>query len=941
MLIRIMGLMGSSVSSKEVEALFFMYTSLDGDNWQWRNESLFGPKWNFTDPIDESDPCGGPAGPWQGVVCNSMLAIPCSEGNVSHCNIAGLELIKFGLKGQFPDATCDLIHLKSMELSRNNISGHLPSCVDKMNSLTSWSMKANAISGSIPSSFYSLTSLHIFIMSNNKLDGSILPEIGRLSHLNILDLGYNTLTGSIPLEMFDLIELRDLSLFFNFITGSFPSSIGKMTNLFMLDVDGNLMTGTIPPEVGSLGSLNYLPWGRNHFTGTIPPELGNLHNLYYFGFGHSRLTGTIPSELFQGNLSFLQDVNLVDNHLSGFIPSTIADLKSLQYIQLLDNKLSGNLPTEMGKMTQLVVLQFQNNKLTGKLSNMLWQASNMSMINLDLSGNNLSGDIPNELFQLPNVETISLSTNCFHGTLPDHICYARNLSVISFNSLSASSGCKTAYSLPGSKVLLNKAVGGTIPECVFQLPLIEIVHMSGNGFYGSIGDLPQSSKLNDFSLAHNQLTGTIPISIQHYPMVRMDLSYNRFTGDCSHFATNYTKLFRCPANSPDCSAFEGITKKLNLEVNRLSGGIPNHIAKGGRKINILTGNMFSCQYLPSKDPSFGQYTCGSSALNYSCYALIALIGTYLGVLGLFYWLWKTPDDGPGTGSESEHASIAAYMKKWGHDTSSNISLYCGFLNYRWKSKMPNVWHFNDTLSKIVRGSSIIVTLGFVCCLPVYALQVAEYGSDDGKYTTHKHSYWWVMSAMNTKGVLPALVFLFAWFCCMCVLIVDYGCRVLNQHARYHDNKDPQQQQRQRQQGATNTEPLNVKIKLWRKSEINHGGHDEEDIYVYIVLDWATYIICLAIVNSVVVIGANGLFLYCVRLHLSVTRQRLVELCFALFVNVWNLGLVPGFVFKPGVDMRHRVMIKTFISLFNSVVVPCFVTTLSDPDCFRVGDAFLH
>ena len=52
----------SSVSDVEWNSLRDLYESTDGQNWDWRNENLFGPKWDFT---YLTDPCNKNGTAWQ------------------------------------------------------------------------------------------------------------------------------------------------------------------------------------------------------------------------------------------------------------------------------------------------------------------------------------------------------------------------------------------------------------------------------------------------------------------------------------------------------------------------------------------------------------------------------------------------------------------------------------------------------------------------------------------------------------------------------------------------------------------------------------------------------------------------------------------------------------------------------------------------------------
>ena len=94
----------------------------------------------------------------------------------------------------------------------------------------------------------------------------------------------------------------------------------------------------------------------------------------------------------------------------------------------------------------------------------------------------------------------------------------------------------------------------------------------------------------------------------------IELSHNRIQGDLSVFE-----------NAKDI-------KQLDASVNRLSGTIPKSLLYLDR-IDILAGNAFGCSWgdryqLPSSDPSFEKYQCGSNLYDVSfyLYLVIAFLG---------------------------------------------------------------------------------------------------------------------------------------------------------------------------------------------------------------------------------------------------------------------------------------------------------------------------
>ena len=112
--------------------------------------------------------------------------------------------------------------------------------------------------------------------------------------------------------------------------------------------------GRYLPELGSLSYLTELDLSGNQLSGSIPPELGSLSNLAHLGLSVNELSGSIPSEL--DSLSNLMGLYLNENELSGSIPSELGSLTGLESeLYLNSNQLSGEIPSELGSLSNLHV----------------------------------------------------------------------------------------------------------------------------------------------------------------------------------------------------------------------------------------------------------------------------------------------------------------------------------------------------------------------------------------------------------------------------------------------------------------------------------------------------------------------------------------------------------------------------------------------------------
>ncbi|WPT13198.1 Leucine-rich repeat receptor-like serine/threonine-protein kinase BAM2 [Picochlorum sp. SENEW3] len=119
------------------------------------------------------------------------------------------------------------------------------------------------------------------------------------------------------------------------------------------------------------------------------------------------LQGQLPlDESLWSNLNTLQNINLAQNAISGFVPPQISNVDALEYLSFSGNQLESILPVSWDVLANLK--------------------------GVDLSGNNLFGDLPEEWSKLTNLEAIDLSENNFTGEIPASWATLPNLAAASF-----------------------------------------------------------------------------------------------------------------------------------------------------------------------------------------------------------------------------------------------------------------------------------------------------------------------------------------------------------------------------------------------------------------------------------------------------------------------------------------------------------------------------
>jgi len=133
----------------------------------------------------------------------------------------------------------------------------------------------------------------------------------------------------------------------------------------------------------------------------------------------NNLSGSIPSKIgsFNDQLSGLE---LSKNKISGTLPSEIGQLGHVLKFNVYQNNLSGSIPTEIGRMEAIKVFQLRENNLTGSIPSEIGMMIEATAINL--SSNNLSGNIPSEIGMLSNVNAMILNDNDLAGPIPIEVC---------------------------------------------------------------------------------------------------------------------------------------------------------------------------------------------------------------------------------------------------------------------------------------------------------------------------------------------------------------------------------------------------------------------------------------------------------------------------------------------------------------------------------------
>eukprot|EP01031_Cornospumella_fuschlensis_P027785 gene27785-33559_t len=600
-------------------------------------------------------------------MANNILRGSISDSGLSQLvNLRMLNLGSNRLNGTLPKSIGLLPNLTSALLVYNFLSGTIPVEITESRSLTVFTVFRNRLNGTIPASFGNMTQLESLILGDNFFTRTLPSSLGQLTSLRTLNAASNYLVGTFPEWVCNLSNLTDIQFYENMLESTLPACFRNLTKLMQVVLGSNLFSSSVPTMFEDMPNLFYLDLTHNMFTGFLPVgewELlyfyqvshnmfrGNISetllstskNLHYFVVDKNMLTGTVSEVV--GNNRLLNVFAVEINFLEGVIPSSFGKLDRMVELFLENNLLSGTVPSVLGNMSLLVFLDLSYNLLSSTLPLALANLSNLDALylsdnkfsngnldyfltvhhypfltNVDISHNRFTGSLPMSVFQIPSLRTIDASVNCFKGTLSEGLCQPGNLSVLILDGLSTSPACRSrifpkAFPQLTAFTLNDIKVSGSIPACLFSIPTLRVLHLSGNALSGTLPkNVTYEHAFTDLIASHNFLSGAIPANLQRHPMREFHLSYNRFSGTLSD------------------DFLAGGQKVVHLQINRLSGVVPNSL-RNASDIKLLDGNIFSCDFnrdeLPKHDPKYDTYVCGSDGVDGSLYAWLGLCSLLL------------------------------------------------------------------------------------------------------------------------------------------------------------------------------------------------------------------------------------------------------------------------------------------------------------------------
>lgn len=409
--------------------------------------------------------------------------------------------------------------------------------------------------------------------------------------------------------------------------------------------------------------------------------------------------------------------------------------------------------------------------------------------------------------------------------------------------------------------------------------------------------------------------------------VRRDFSHNRLIGSLADLQDqNSTRASGVVDDGGEGGSIFSREALLNnsetayvaLNVNRLSGEVPsNSFIRGLRNINILAGNIFTCEAhsdLPKNDPHYHFYTCGSDAIDLPLLLWVVLLGV-AALVGAVLWLishfaffnTKTHKNH----SQNQLTKLCTRMLSSIH---CNISSLFGHLR---------VWHagidaldphenrevvtFKETL-QFVRVTSMYIT-GFILTtfLLFYCLGKSQWG-----WYTHVDQYRWFFSAAYLSGKGAALVMVL-----LLLSLLSLSIYLVTSQHKLH---------------VTTIKSGRVPSSVTRSKSVE----TPKMVTHQALKNFLSSIACF-VINMICVLSVQGSFVYVTTWHnISPDVVVALQLLLASFSIVWdNLVVLKVLIARFPSYLTHqgRIQLQNLIIIFNGVVAPVIVVSFTDPNCF--------
>ncbi|KAM1001307.1 hypothetical protein ACFX2I_007839 [Malus domestica] len=297
------------------------------------------------------------------------------------------------------------------------------------------------------------------------------------------------------------------------------------------------LQGTLPVELVNLTYLQEIDLNRNYLSGTIPPEWSSLPLLNISLLGN-RLTGSIPKEL--GDITTLKSLDISFNHFSGPLPQELGSWANIERMLLSANNFTGELPETFAMLTKIKDFRVCDSHFSGQIPDFIENWTNLEKLVIQASG--LTGPIPSGISLLTNLTDLRITDLSGPESPIPSLNKMKNMRTLMLRS------CNLIGKIPPYLEQMNKLVTldlsfnkltGEIPSSFGSLPDVTYIFLTGNLLTGPVPAWPPSLNVD---LSYNNLA-LEDASCQ--PQVGLDLFASSSNGNSS-ITVSCLKTSKCP-----------------------------------------------------------------------------------------------------------------------------------------------------------------------------------------------------------------------------------------------------------------------------------------------------------------------------------------------------------------------------------------------------------